>query len=66
MKPSQQRVVDEKRHLDEKIDKLRSFMFGNPTFTSVPLPEKIRLAKQLEAMELYSEVLGERISAFEP
>ena len=63
MQPHQQRVVDEKTELDEKITKLRAF-FDNPIYKSLLIDEQERLDRQLQYMLDYSEVLGERIAAF--
>lgn len=59
----QQRVVDEKTALDEKISKLDPFI-GSDKFQSLAVDEQYRMHRQLKAMVEYSEVLGERISAF--
>lgn len=64
MQPHQQRVVDEKEALDEKLNKLVEF-FETPIFAALPADEQSRLARQCEHMGKYSEVLGERIAAFE-
>jgi hypothetical protein len=61
--PHQQRVVDEKADLDEKIEKLGLF-FATPTFTSLPAEEQSRLRQQQHAMTAYSCILRERIEAF--
>ena len=63
MQPHQQRVVDEKLELDEKLDKLCLFSNGN-TFATLPIMEQERLNTQRHLMCLLSAVLGERISAF--
>lgn len=63
MQPHQQRVVDEAEQLDERIDKLCSFI-GQPPFKLVPEDERDRMYRQLDAMRLYSEILHERIEAF--
>lgn len=63
MQPHQQRVVDEKTELDEKLEKLSAF-FGNPIFTSLPDVEQNRLNRQKVVMKEYSDILGERIAAF--
>lgn len=34
--PYQQRVVEEKSELDEKLEKLRDFIFHNPVFRTLP------------------------------
>ena len=59
----QQRVVDERNELHERIVKLRDF-FDNPLFTSVEDEEKRRLRRQVVFMEEYRAVLDERISHF--
>lgn len=66
MQPHQQRVVEEKTELDEKIMKLGEFVmqrFG--VFDKLHIAERIRLMRQLSIMQLYSQVLEERIAAFE-
>ena len=63
MPPYQQRVVDERNDLDTKISALRTFI-GSAMFPTVPLAERLRLGRQLVAMNAYSEVLNERILAF--
>ncbi len=63
LQPHQQRVVDEKRELDDKLSKLS--LFGTtPLFASLPADEQGRLNRQQSVMEEYSEILGERIAAF--
>ena len=68
MQAHEQRVVDEKTALDEKIDKLNAFINVAPassaTFNSLPREEKDRLSRQLAIMHSYSAVLAERIAAF--
>jgi hypothetical protein len=61
--PYQQRVIDEKKELDERGDKLEQFILSD-LFKSLPGAERVRLEKQLGIMGEYSEVLGERIAAF--
>lgn len=62
----QDRVRAEKRDLDEKIDRLRSFIAGeeNSVYQSLPTAEQVRLRLQIKAMIDYSEMLGLRIEAF--
>ena len=64
MEPHQQRVVDEKEKLDAKIAALDNFICNSETFKQLPFEEKARLSRQFSFMELYSDVLGERIAAF--
>lgn len=63
LQPHQQRVVDEKRDLDEKLEKLNAF-FGSPIFAGLPDAEMDRLQRQATHMAAYSDVLGERIASF--
>ena len=63
MAPHQQRVVDEKNELDEKLTKLEAF-FSNPLWATLPSDEQARLSRQSEVMREYSDILGERIAAF--
>lgn len=61
--PHQIRVIDEKRALDENLQKLRAF-FGTGVFNALETAEQERLHRQATYMTLYSGVLGERIDAF--
>jgi hypothetical protein len=65
LQPHQQRVVDEKRDLDEKLAKLIPF-FDTPIFAGLSEEEKQRLIHQEAAMQEYSTILGERIAVFLP
>lgn len=61
----QQRVVQEKEELDEKLSKLSAFI-DSPNFTITVKDENeiARLVCQEEIMKDYSEILAERIAAF--
>lgn len=61
--PHQLRVIDEKRELDEKREKLGEFK-NTRMFASLPWQEQERLNTQAHIMTMYSAVLGERIAAF--
>lgn len=63
LQPHQQRVVEEKQALDEKIEKLGAFV-NDDKFTNVETAERTRLYRQFVVMRHYSEILGERIAAF--
>lgn len=63
MEPHQDRVVAEKRELDEKLSKLLAF-FQTVVFTGLSEAEQSRLRNQARFMDGYSAVLGERIQAF--
>jgi len=65
LQPHQQRVVDEKKELDDKRGKLIVF-FNTPIFADLEQSEKDRLRLQHSVMKLYSEILGQRIAAFVP
>lgn len=65
MQAYQERVVAEKRELDERGDKLDQFILSD-RFGTLPTAEQERMKRQLEIMGKYSEVLGERIAAFAP
>jgi hypothetical protein len=63
MAPHQERVVEEKRSLDEKLSKLDAFG-RTETFAALPVEEQGRLNRQHSIMEDYSRILAERIAAF--
>jgi hypothetical protein len=63
MKEYQQRVIAEKKALDDNGDKLDQFILSD-RFAGLPPAEQERMRRQLEIMGKYSEVLGERIAAF--
>ena len=61
--PHEQRVVDEKRQLDEKISKLADF-FSGEIFLSLDHLNRQLLIAQHAMMESYSRILGLRIQLF--
>lgn len=63
MKKFQQRVIDEKKELDGKLNRLKAF-FDTKLFNELPSAEQSRLRRQLLAMTKYSRILEERIIAF--
>jgi len=63
MEAYQQRVVDEKTELDDKLAKLQAFI-GGKIYETLPPEERGRLIHQRLCMQGYSQVLGERIAAF--
>ena len=63
MEPYQERVVAEKKDLDEKLAKLDLFC-RTELFQLLPGPEQGRLSVQHSLMKKYSAVLGERIAEF--
>jgi hypothetical protein len=65
MQPHQERVVTEKRELDEKLAKLKTFIFEDgKIFNTLDPAERDRLEDQFTAMTRYSAILGKRIAAF--
>ena len=64
MKDFQQRVIDEKIELDEKLVKLKRFLGGSIMVSSLPEEEQARLRIQVLVMTIYSDTLGARIKAF--
>lgn len=63
MAPHQQRVVEEKADLDEKLSKLITFLNGE-FFKTLDNNEQSRLRHQRSIMEDYSSILDQRIGAF--
>lgn len=63
MQPHQERVVQEKSDLSEKVDKLDTFI-NSGKYASLPADEQARLTRQHLIMQLYEQVLSERIAAF--
>jgi len=62
--PYQQRVVDERAELDQKLEKLATFLESSAS-SNIAKDEKMRMVKQAIAMRLYSSILSERIEAFQ-
>jgi hypothetical protein len=65
MQPYQERVVAEKKELNEKIDKLKAFIVESPIFKTLSADEQRRLNRQYDVMVEYSSILGARIEAFD-
>lgn len=64
LQPHQQRVIDERKELDDKIKKLGSFILDNPIFLTLETEEQIDLKSQYEFMNKYLSVLDRRIGRF--
>ena len=60
MEDYQKRVIEEKAELDEKISKLTNFLNGQALANS----QAKLMNRQLVLMELYSQVLADRIVTF--
>jgi len=65
LQPYQERVVEEKKELDEKLGALNAFISDSRFFTLFH-DEQVRLKKQFKLMTEYSAVLKDRIEAFRP
>ena len=63
MEAYKERVIAEKDELDGKIEKLHMFI-GSEVFDGVSLEEQKRMCRQELIMQLYSDVLTDRIFAF--
>jgi len=59
----QQRVVDEKAQLDEKIKKLAYFLNGS-VIETLESEDQTLLHEQFHVMEKYSDILRRRIARF--
>ena len=59
----QQRVLNEKKELDEKIQKLESFL-DNDLFKNLNETERNLLKSHLGIMSIYSDILKLRINLF--
>lgn len=64
MQAHQQRVVDEKIQLDDRATKLSEFIGHSDQFETLDAEEQERLREQNDVMWQYSEILGQRITAF--
>lgn len=65
LQPHQQRVVEEKAELDERLTKLIQFREGNGTpYQRLSGAEQNRLHQQSVVMRQYSSILADRIAAF--
>lgn len=63
MAPHQDRIVVERNELDERREKLATFI-GADNFKHVPAAERSRMIEQYGVMTRYSAILRERIAAF--
>lgn len=61
--PYQQRVVEERDQLQEKLTKLREFI-ETPMFEALSIMEKARLRRQRDIMREYRLILDVRIEAW--
>ena len=67
MEDYQKRVIEEADELDNKIEKLETFLLNPSSYIKITeLPELGRLKRQADAMRLYSYILHNRIKHFNP
>jgi hypothetical protein len=64
MEPWQERVIQEKKELDEKIEKLKKFIKNAPEKLATET-EMLRLEVQFTIMQSYSNILDVRIKSWE-
>jgi len=64
MEDWQQRVVDEKAELDEKLSKLQEFIEFSPSFSTLETRDARLLMQQEYIMRNYSDILAKRIERF--
>ena len=60
METFKDRLIAEKKELDEKLIKLKNFIIG-PAFVDIESVQRSLLIIQMHAMETYSHCLDERI-----
>ena len=65
MEDFQQRVIEEHKELDQRLDKLQAFR-GSAQFRILPREDQVLLNRQAVCMEGLLEVLAERIKRFKP
>ncbi len=65
MQPHEERVVTEKRELEEKLARLKVFILEpNPIFRALAPEDRDLLEDQYTAMKQYSAILEKRIGRF--
>lgn len=64
MQPHQQRVIDEKNELEDKVKKLGPFILDNPIYETLSVEEQEDLNLQYEVMQQYLNILERRINRF--
>lgn len=58
-----ERMIDEKKVVDERLEKLEAFLMTD-TYNGLSQKERKLLKEQAEAMTNYSRILGERIAIY--
>jgi hypothetical protein len=64
LQPFQQRVVEEKRQLDDKFGKIADFIQSSPAFLQLDAANQSLLLRQQSIMAQYSEIRAARIKLF--
>lgn len=64
-KSHQQRVIDERQEVGDRLTKLQAF-FETVLFSTLDVAERVRLRNQALVMHNYVAILDERIEAFSP
>ncbi len=64
LKEHEQRVVEERENLFDKLSKLQIFIDSNPIFKELSFTDQTLLQTQLRAMKIYNFCLEERIEYF--
>jgi hypothetical protein len=64
LQPHQQRVVEERSDLAQRLERLRAFLRSDTCAQLVHEDERGRLVRQSVYMASYLQVLDERIAAF--
>jgi hypothetical protein len=62
----QQRLLDEKEQLEQRLRKLVVFIHTDSEFKKLTEKDQNLLRKQMDAMTCYLEILKERVAAFTP
>lgn len=58
----EERLLDERYHLQDKVIKLDTFITENPKFQELDRTDKELMAKQLATMKLYYDFLSQRVT----
>ena len=62
MQPHVERMVKESKELFDKIEKLRTFIFKNPVFKTLPIEEQNDMHAQCQSMITYHDALVRRLN----
>lgn len=65
MNDAKQRVKEELNQVGERLDKLISFILGNPKFKDLPDEQQFLLEEQERVMYAYTEILKRRLAIWD-